>query len=53
MVIVGNCNESKNGIPPYLDEDDIISCIITSGSPNNGGDTNYYDGFNKNMFEVK
>ena len=38
MVIVRKCNEINNGRPPHLDEDDNISCIITLGSPNNGGD---------------
>ena len=41
MVIVGKCNETNIGIPPHLDEDAMISCIITLGSPNNGDDTNY------------
>ena len=31
----------------------IISCIIALGSRNNGGDTDYYDGINNNMFGVK
>ena len=54
MILVGKCNECKNlGIPPHLDEDDIISRIITLGSSNDGGDTNYYDGLKNNMFEVK
>ena len=53
MVIAGKFNDINNGIPPHLDEDDIISCIITLGSPNNGGNTDYYDGINKNMFGDK
>ena len=53
MVIVEKLNEINSGIPPHLDEDDIISCIITLGSPNNGGDTDYYDGINNNMFGDK
>ena len=53
MVIVGKCNEINNGKPPHLDEDDIISCVITLRSPNNGGDTDYYDGINNIMFGVK
>ena len=48
--MVGKFNKVNNGIPPHLDEDDIISCIITLGSPNNGGDTDYYDGINNKMF---
>ena len=43
MVIIGKCNEANTGIPPHLDEHDIISYIITLGSPNNSSDTNYYD----------
>ena len=43
MVIVGKRN----------DEDDIISCIIALGLPNNGGHTNYNDGLKNNMFGVK
>ena len=53
MVIVGKCNESNIGIPPHLDEDDIISCIVTLYSPNNGGDTDYYEGLKIKMFGVK
>ena len=53
MVIVGNCNETNIGILPHLDEDDIISCIITLGSPNNGNDTDCYDGLKNNMFWTK
>ena len=43
----------NNGIPPNLDEDNIISCIVTLGSPINGDDTNYYDGLNNNWFRAK
>ena len=39
--------------PPHLDEDDVISYIITLGSPISGGDTDYYDGLKSNMFGVK
>ena len=53
MVIVGKCNETNIGIPPHLDEDDIVSCIITLGSPNNDSDANYYDGLKNNMFEAE
>ena len=53
MVIVEKCNETNIGIPPHLDDDDIISCIITLGSPNNGGDTDYYDGLKNNRFRIK
>ena len=53
MVIVGKCNEINNGIPSHSDEDDLISCIITLGSPNNGNDTDYYDGINNNIFMDK
>ena len=50
MNIVGKFNEINNRIPPHLDEDDIIPCIVTLRSPNNGGDTDDYDGINNNMF---
>ena len=53
MVIVGKWNETNIGIHPHLDDDDIISCIITLGSPNNGGDTDYYDGLKNNRFRIK
>ena len=53
MVIVGKCNETNIGIPPHLHEDDKISCIITLGSSNNGGDTDYHDGLKNNIFGVK
>ena len=53
MVIVGKHNEIDIGIPPHLDEDDIILCIIILGSPNTGCDTSYYDGMKNNMFGVK
>ena len=46
-------NEMNNEIPPHLDEEDILSCIVTLGSPINGGDTNYYDGFKSNRFGAK
>ena len=42
---VGKLNGINNGIPPHLNKDDVISYIITLGSPNNGGDTDYYDGW--------
>ena len=50
--MVGKFNKVNNGIPPHLDEDDIISCIITSGSPNNDGDTNYCNGFKTKYLEL-
>ena len=53
LVIVGKYTESIIGIPLPLDEDDRISYIITLGSPNNGGDTDYYDGLKNNRFRIK
>ena len=47
MVIVGKGNEINNAITPHLDEDDIISYILTLGSPIYGGETDYYDGLKK------
>ena len=46
MVIIGKSNKTNIGILPHLDEDDVISCIITLGSLNNGSVKN-------NLFEVK
>ena len=53
MAIVGKYTESNIGLPPHLDEGDRISYIITLGSPNNGGDTDYYAGLKNNTFGVK
>ena len=44
LVIVGDFVQHQNEIVSRLDEDDIISCIITLGEPRYGGEIMYYNG---------
>ena len=52
LVIVGKYDEMNNVNPPHFDEEYIILCIVTLGSPINGL-TNNYDSLKKIGLELK